>query len=101
MAGVLGHNDRVDAGVEQPLNGHLLDSVVSQAWPVDTHMVGSPLQDAPKKVFTLWGCRPSFGGGHLGRMGSWDRTSCRAYATCTHCSSTRGTWMCLLTRPWV
>ena len=68
MAGVLGHNDRVDAGVEQPLNGRLSDEVVSQARPVDAHMVGSPLQDAAKKVFThlvcrqtKWGCRPSFG----------------------------------------
>ena len=54
MAGVLGHNDRVDAGVEQPLNGRLSDGVVSQAWRVDPHMVGSPLQDAAKKVFTHW-----------------------------------------------
>ena len=53
VTGVLCHNDRVDAGIEEPLNGRLSDSVVSQTWPADPHMVGSPLQHAPKRFLPI------------------------------------------------
>ena len=54
VTGVLSHDDGVDAGIEEPLNRRLSDGVVRQAWPVDPHMVCSPLQHAAKKVFAHW-----------------------------------------------
>ena len=54
VTGVLCHDDGVDAGIEEPLNRRLLDDVARQAWPVDPHMVRSPLQHAAKKVFAHW-----------------------------------------------